>query len=317
MKVPPDGYDVIPVDTSPLHRRKIGIIGFGNQAQPWALNFFDSGLEVYAGLRTGSASALSAIMDFIEVLSPDRIAKLCDIICMLIPDEFIPVVLREEVFPVAKKGSTIVFAHSYALFAEEIEFPETVDIILLAPHGPGEAVRKSCKGEGSIPAQWDIIQDYTGGAEKTLYGLASALGFANGGLHRINYKQEAIIDLFSEQAVLVGGLLALIREALTTLKDAGYDPAASLVSCLNEIKGTASLFTDEGLTGGLEKVSSTAAYGACKTFEKLRDPLRKAFKELLAEIESGEFTSAFKAESAADNTAIKKMMDDLKSLTGG
>ncbi len=314
MKTPPQGYDVIPVDIAPLRKRKIGIIGFGNQAKPWALNMLDSGLEIYAGLRAGSASALSAIMDLIEVLPPDRVAKLCDVICMLIPDELIPGVLKDELFSQAPKGATIVLAHAGSLLFEDITFPENMDAILLAPHGPGETVRKQYVNGNGLPAQWDIIRDSSGTAQQTAFALASALGFATGGLRRIDYKKEAVIDLFSEQAVLVGAMLAAIGEALETLKNAGYDTAVSRVSCIDEIKYTANLFAEQGLDGGIENVSSAAAFGAHKTMQLLHEPLKNAFKQLLDDIESGKFTSALKADSAGGHHAIIELKENLGKL---
>lgn len=305
------------MNIAPLRKKKIGIIGFGNQAKPWALNLLDSGLEVYAGLRGGSASALAAIMDLIEVLPPDRIAKLCDIICMLIPDEMIPAVLKDEVFEQVSDGATIVFAHAGSIFNEVITFPDGIDMILLAPHGPGEAVRKQYINGGGLPAQWDIIRDPSGTAEQTAFGLASALGFAAGGLRRIDYRKEAVIDLFSEQAVLVGGMLAAIREALETLRDAGYDRAVSKVSCIDEIKYTADLFADQGLQGGLSNVSSAAAFGARKAMHLLREPLRNVFKKLFDDIESGKFTSEFKADSAEGYRAIRELKEELGKLMQG
>jgi ketol-acid reductoisomerase len=314
MKSPPDGYETIPADVTPLRNRKIGIIGFGNQAQPWALNLFDSGLEVYVGLRTGSKKALRAIESLIEVIPPERIAMMCDIICPLIPDELIPEVLRDDIFPNAGDGSTIVLAHSYALLTDRVKFPPKVDCILLAPHGPGEAVRQRFKAGSGLPAQWDIIQDYTGDAQATVYALASALGFAAGGLRRVNARDEAIIDLFSEQAVLVGGMLSIIGQALETLKDGGYDPAVSYVSCVNEIKGTAELFAEEGISDGLNKVSSAALYGAYKAIEHLREPLAKVFRDLLADIESGRFTADFERACEDGTPIIDKLKDDFKRV---
>lgn len=315
MKTPPGGYTTIPFDTNYLHNKKIGIIGFGNQAQPWALNLFDSGLEVYVGLRVGSGKAVEVLRNLVEVLQPERVAKMCDVICLLIPDEIIPAVLEEDIFPNAKDGCTIVLAHSYALFANKIKLPANMNCVLLAPHGPGEEVREHYQSGNGMPAQWDIIRDYSGDAERTVHALASALGFASGGLRRIEYRDEAIIDLFSEQAVLVGGLLAIISEALEALRDAGYDRAVSLVSCVNEIKGTADLFADAGLTDGLKKVSTVAAYGAFKTMEKLKEPLAAAFKQLLREIESGGFIKEFNEASGKGFPEMDELKERFTGLT--
>ncbi len=316
MKYPPDGYTTIPVDTAPLQTKKIGIIGFGNQAKPWAMNLFDSGLEVYVGLRVGSTKMLDVLRGLMEILPPTRVAKMCDIICLLIPDEFISVVLEEDVFPNIKEGGTIVLAHSYALYAGDVELPANVDCILLAPHGPGETVRENFKNGIGLPAQWDVIQDFTGDAEPTAHALASGLGFANGGLRRIDYRKEAIIDLFSEQAVLVGGLLAIICEALKVLKNAGYDTSVSRVSCIDEILGTAKLFAEEGLQGGLDKVSTVAAFGASKAIKKIAEPLAAGFRELLAEIESGVFSEDFRDASEKGSGAIEELRENLRRFDG-
>ena len=316
MKIPPDGYTTIPVDIAPLKDKKIGIIGFGNQARPWALNLFDSGLEVYVGLRVGSTKMVDVLRGLMEILPTTRVAMMCDIICLLIPDELIPVVLKEDVFPHIKEGGTIVLAHSYALYADDVKRPANTDCILLAPHGPGEAVRKNFKNGIGLPAQWDVIQDFSGNAESTAHALASGLGFANGGLRRIEYRKEAIIDLFSEQAVLVGGLLAIICEALKVLKDAGYDTSVSRVSCIDEILGTAKLFAEEGLSGGLDKVSTVAAFGAFKAMEKIAEPLAAGFRQLLTEIESGGFSEDFRDASEKGSGAIEELKEYLRRFDG-
>jgi len=316
MKIPPDGYTTIPVDIAPIQTKKIGIIGFGNQARPWALNLFDSGLEVYVGLRVGSTKMVDVLRGLIEVLPPTRVAKMCDIICLLIPDEFIPVVLEEDVFPHIKEGGTIVLAHSYALYAGDVKLPANTDCILLAPHGPGEAVRDNFKTCVGLPAQWDVIQEFSADAESTAHALASGLGFANGGLRRIDYRNEAIIDLFSEQAVLVGGLLAIICEAIKVLKDAGYDSSVSRVSCIDEILGTAKLFTEEGLPEGLDKVSTVAAFGASKAMKKIAEPLAVGFRELLAEIESGKFSEDFRDASEKGLMGIEELREKLRRFDG-
>jgi len=316
MRTPPDGYRKCPVDLSALAEKKIGIIGYGNQAHAWALNMFDSGLEVYIGLRVRSPHSGDAIADLIEVLTPDRAAKMCDIICMLIPDEVIPICLRENIFPNIAEGDAIVFAHSYSLFAGDTKLPRNIDCILLAPHGPGTAVREAYLAESGIPAQMAIVQDFTGNADAIALGLASSLGFASGGLRPTDYRQETIIDLFSEQAVLVGGLVAIIKQALEALESAGYDTASSRVSCLDEIIGTAILFAEGGLAGGLEKVSTAAAFGALKAEELLRPPLKEVFKILLADIESGKFAAELESASSAESKDLEEFKKQLRKIAG-
>lgn len=316
MRVPPEGYEVYPTDISPIAGKKLGIIGFGNQAQAWAMNLFDTGLEVYIGLRVPSPSTQPAIEKYIEVLPVDRVAKMCDIICALIPDEEIPGCLAEDVFPHIEDGAMVVLAHSFALFADKIKLPPGMDCIVLAPHGPGPAVREAFTGGSGLPAQLAMVQDHTGNAEEIALGLASGLGFTKGGLRRTDFRQEAIIDLFSEQAVLVGGVLSLVKQALETLKEAGYDPAISKVSCLDEIIGTASLFTENGLAEGLDKVSAAAAYGALKAEGLLRAPLREAFKILLDSIESGQFAEEFEKASSEGFPELRALIDKLREASG-
>jgi ketol-acid reductoisomerase len=280
---------------------KIAIIGYGSQAHAHAQNLRDSGVkEVKIALREGSASAPKAKEAGFEVLSNKEAAKWADLIMVLAPDENQAEIYEADLKDNMKQGSVLAFAHGLNVHFDLIKPREDMDVVMIAPKGPGHTVRGEYKKNGGVPCLVAISQDKTGNALKIALSYASAIGGGRSGIIETTFKEECETDLFGEQAVLCGGVTALIQAGFETLTEAGYAPEMAYFECLHEMKLIVDLLYEGGIANMRYSISNTAEYGDVTRGPRVITPATKAeMKKILTEIQSGEF--------------VKEFMGDLKS----
>lgn len=267
----------------------IGIIGYGNQGRPHALNLRDSGRDVVVGLRGGSPSAERVREDGLRAVSLEAAAR-CDVVALLLPDERMGEVWLDHVAPVAKEGQMLMFAHGFAIHFGLIQPLAGMDVALISPKGAGKWVRAMYEAGSGLPALVAVHQDATGHALARALDYAEGIGATRVGTRTTTFRAETITDLFGEQAVLCGGIPALIQAGYETLVDAGYEPEDAYLECVYEAKLIVDLMLAQGLAGLRRAISPTAAYGGQRAFHRLvNDQTRAEMKRLLNEIEDGSF----------------------------
>lgn len=311
------------ISLGPVLGRKVAIIGYGNQGRAQALNLKDGGLDVIIGLRQRSRTRADAERDAFQVCDVKEAVIAADIVALLVPDEAIPAVFEEEVGPALKQGSRLLFAHGAAVQFGGLALEERYDVILVAPMGPGRLLRELYLNGSGLNAKAAVYQDVTGGAWDVAFAYAKALGCGRLGVIKTTFEAEAVMDLFSEQAVLCGGIPALAEAAFDTLVEAGYPPALAYVECVREIKYIADLLFEYGLSGMRERISFTALYGGATRGNRLIDDrFKNRLAELLEEIRGGEFYGEFigsgktRAELLEDleNERIEKARAEYESI---
>jgi len=281
------------VSLAPLEGTRVAVIGYGNQGQAHALNLRDSGLDVVVGTREGPGRVRASRAGF-ERLLPGEAASVSDVIMMLLPDEEIAPVFRSEVLPVLRSGATIGVAHGSAIHFGIMEVPSHADVFLVAPTGPGLALRTRYLEGSGIPAVFAVHHDATGLGRGRALAYAKAIGCTRAGLFETTLREESIIDLFGEQAALCGGLASLVTGAFRTLVEAGYSPTLAYLECVRQIELTAGLVSRLGLAGMWDAVSNTAAFGGLTNGPSVvGEPARAAMRQTLRSIETGEFFTRF------------------------
>ena len=281
-------------DLSRLDGKTVAIIGYGSQGHAHALNLKDSGVNVVVGLYTGSKSAEKAEKQGLKVLSVAEATKAADVIMILIPDEKQAAVYESEIAPNLTAGKTLAFAHGFNIHFGCIVPPKDVNVIMIAPKGPGHTVRSEYQVGKGVPCLIAVEQDATGDA--TDIGLAYALGIggARAGVLETNFRTETETDLFGEQAVLCGGVCALMQAGFETLVEAGYDPRNAYFECIHEMKLIVDLIYQSGFAGMRYSISNTAEYGDYITGPKIiTEDTKKAMKKVLADIQDGSFAKEF------------------------
>ena len=281
-------------DLSRLDGKTVAIIGYGSQGHAHALNLKDSGVNVVVGLYTGSKSAEKAEKQGLKVLSVAEATKAADVIMILIPDEKQAAVYESEIAPNLTAGKTRAFAHGFNIHFGCIVPPKDVNVIMIAPKGPGHTVRSEYQAGKGVPCLIAVEQDATGDA--TDIGLAYALGIggARAGVLETNFRTETETDLFGEQAVLCGGVCALMQAGFETLVEAGYDPRNAYFECIHEMKLIVDLIYQSGFAGMRYSISNTAEYGDYITGPKIiTEETKKAMKKVLADIQDGSFAKEF------------------------
>ena len=281
-------------DLSRLDGKTVAIIGYGSQGHAHALNLKDSGVNVVVGLYTGSKSAEKAEKQGLKVLSVAEATKAADVIMILIPDEKQAAVYESEIAPNLTAGKTLAFAHGFNIHFGCIVPPKDVNVIMIAPKGPGHTVRSEYQAGKGVPCLIAVEQDATGDA--TDIGLAYALGIggARAGVLETNFRTETETDLFGEQAVLCGGVCALMQAGFETLVEAGYDPRNAYFECIHEMKLIVDLIYQSGFAGMRYSISNTAEYGDYITGPKIiTEETKKAMKKVLADIQDGSFAKEF------------------------
>lgn len=278
--------------------KKVAIIGYGSQGHAHALNLKESGVDVMVGLRENSNSREKAKSMGLEVKTVSECAKEADLIMILLPDEKHKSVFNAEILPHLRKGQTISVAHGFSVMYKQVVPPEFVDVIMIAPKGPGHLVRRVYeKGQG-VPCLVAVYQDVSGRAKETALAYAKALGGLRAGAIETTFKEETQTDLFGEQAVLCGGVTGLIKAGFDTLVDAGYQPEIAYFECLHEMK----LIVDLIYEGGFEKmrhsISDTAEFGDYVTSDRIvNEDVKKEMKKILHEIQNGDFAERWILEN--------------------
>ncbi len=267
----------------------IGVIGYGIQGRAWVLNMRDSGLKVIVGLRRGKSWDL-AVKEGFEVYEVDEAVRRSDIIAMLIPDMVQPKVWREKIERNLRRGHVVCFAHGFNIHFQLIRPPSYVDVVLVAPKGPGSAVREMyVKGFG-VPALIAVHQDYSGRAIEYALAIAKANGFTRAGALLTTFREETETDLIGEQCVLVGGLMELIKKAFEVMVELGYQPEVAYFEVLHEAKLLMDLIWQYGIRGMLERVSETARYGGLTVGPKvIDDHVKENIRRAAERVRSGEF----------------------------
>jgi ketol-acid reductoisomerase len=284
-----------------LKGKKIAIIGYGSQGHAHALNLRDSGMDVKVGLRAGSASVKKAEAAGLRVDNPAEAAKWADIIMLLLPDESMGDIYRGEIAAALAPGKTLMFAHGFNIHFDQIVPPGDVDVFLVAPKGPGHLVRHQYEIGSGVPCLIAIHQDASGKARDTALAYASAIGGGRAGIIETTFKEETETDLFGEQAVLCGGVSALIQAGFETLVEAGYSPEMAYFECLHEVKLIVELIYEGGISNMRYSISNTAQYGDLTRGPRVVTEQTKAeMKQILREIQTGEFAREWMLENKAN-----------------
>ena len=287
-------------DPSIIRGRKVAIIGYGSQGHAHALNLKESGVPVVVGLREGSKSAAKAEAAGLTVMDIAAAAKWANVIMMTMPDTEQKATYEEFIKPHMRKGKAIAFAHGFNIRFKRIRPPKTVDVIMIAPKGPGHLVRRTYTEGGGVPCLIAVHQDATGEAHALALSYAEAIGGARAGVIETTFSEETETDLFGEQVVLCGGLTSLVQAGFDTLVEAGYQPEMAYFECLHELKLIVDLMYEQGISGMRYSVSDTAEYGDLTRGPKvIDDHVKDTMRQILADIQQGRFAEEWIAESKA------------------
>ena len=286
------------VNRSAISDRKVAILGYGSQGHAHALNLKESGIDVCVGLREGSGSISKAEEAGLAVRSLSEASDWADVIMLLLPDTDQAAIYEEHIAPNLKAGDAIAFAHGFNIRFDLITPPDDVDVIMIAPKGPGHLVRRTYVEGGGVPCLIAVEQDPTGRAKDLAIAYADGLGGARAGVIETTFTEECETDLFGEQVVLCGGVTELVRSAFDTLVDAGYQPEICYFECLHELKLIVDLMYEQGIGGMRYSVSDTAEYGDLTRGPRVVDDhVRATMKQVLDEIQSGVFAEEWVAEA--------------------
>lgn len=300
-------------DIQKLDGKKVAIIGYGSQGHAHALNLKDSGVDVVVGLYEGSKSAAKAKAQGLEVYSVSEATKMSDIIMILIPDEKQKAVYESEIAPNLSEGKTLAFAHGFNIHFGCIVPPKNVNVIMIAPKGPGHTVRSEYEAEKGVPCLIAVEQDATGDAWDIGLAYAAGIGGSRAGVLETTFRTETETDLFGEQAVLCGGVVALMQAGYETLTEAGYDPVNAYFECIHEMKLIVDLIYQSGFAGMRYSISNTAEYGDYISGPKIiTEDTKKAMRKILSDIQDGTFAKDFLLDmSQAGNQVHFKAMRKL------
>src|SRR3954447_6835492 len=294
-------------DLSRILDKKIAIVGYGSQGRAHALNLKDSGVKnVAVALKPGSATAKKVEADGLKVMSVAEAAKWADLLMVLAPDELQAGIYKSEIAPNIRDGAALLFAHGLNVHFGLIEPKASVDVLMVAPKGPGHTVRGEYQKGGGVPCLIAIHQDATGNAMDLGLAYASAIGGGRSGVIETTFREECETDLFGEQSVLCGGLVELIRAGFETLVEAGYAPEMAYFECLHEVKLIVDLIYEGGIANMNYSISNTAEYGEYVSGPRLvTDETRAEMKRILKDIQTGKFTSEWIRECKAGQTSFK------------
>jgi ketol-acid reductoisomerase len=291
-------------DPQALRGRPIAVIGFGSQGHAHALNLRDSGFDVRVGLRDGSSSRQDAEGEGLRVLETSKAVEEAEVVMILVPDQYAAAVYEDTIAPNLAERNALAFAHGFNIHFGRINPPESVDVFMVAPKGPGHLVRRTYTEGIGTPALVAVHQDATGNAKATALAYAYGIGATRAGLIETTFREETETDLFGEQAVLCGGLTRLIVAGFETLVDAGYQPEIAYFECLHEVKLITDLIYEGGLARMRSSISDTAEYGDLTRGDKIiTEQTREAMDKLLNDIQNGSFAKEWveEAESGAPN----------------
>jgi ketol-acid reductoisomerase len=298
-------------DPSVISGRRVAIIGYGSQGHAHALNLRDSGVDVRVGLRDGSPSWPKAEAAGLAVMSPDRAAAEADVVMMLAPDTSQQAIYNESVAPHLKGGDALMFSHGFNIRFGLIDPADGVDVVMVAPKGPGHLVRRTYEGGGGVPGLLAVERDASGQAKALGLSYAWAIGATRAGVLETTFKEETETDLFGEQVVLCGGLTALIKAGFDTLVEAGYQPESAYFECLHEVKLIVDLIYEHGITGMRYSISTTAEYGDMTRGPRvINGAVREEMKRILGEIQSGRFAEEWVEENRAGLPNYQRLQRD-------
>jgi ketol-acid reductoisomerase len=291
-----------------ITQKKIAILGFGSQGHAHALNLKDSGCEVAVGLYEGSKSWPRAEEAGLQVMTIPEAVRWADVVMMLLPDEKQPAVYRSEVEPNFSDGDLMLFAHGFNIHFNQIVVPPEVDLGLVAPKGPGHVLRRLYVEGNGMPALFAVGNDASGEARDLILSYARGIGCGRAGILETTFAEETETDLFGEQAVLCGGLTALLKAGFDTLVEAGYQPELAYYECVNELKLIVDLIYEGGLAGMRYSISNTAEYGDYTAGPRLIDEsVKERMRDILSDIQSGRFAKDWVLENEAGGASFLAM----------
>ncbi|MBD2562235.1 MULTISPECIES: ketol-acid reductoisomerase [Nostoc] len=291
-----------------LAGKTIAIIGYGSQGHAHALNLKDSGLNVIVGLYPGSKSVAKAEAAGLTVKNVADAANAADFIMILLPDEVQKTIYKNEIEPNLQEGNVLAFAHGFNIHFGQVVPPTNVDVVMVAPKGPGHLVRRTYEQGEGVPALFAVYQDASGQARDRAMSYAKGVGGTRAGILETTFREETETDLFGEQAVLCGGLSALIKAGFETLVEAGYQPELAYFECLHEVKLIVDLVVEGGLAKMRDSISNTAEYGDYTRGPRIVTEQTKAeMQKILSEIQSGQFAREFVLENQAGKPGFTAM----------
>ena len=295
-------------DLSIIKSKKVAVIGYGSQGHAHANNLKDSGVDVVVGLREGSSSTVKATNAGLTVKPIAVAVAEADVVMILAPDEHQAAVYRTDIAPNLKAGAALAFAHGFNIHFGQIEPPAEVDVIMIAPKGPGHLVRTTYQQGGGVPSLIAVKQDGSGQAKAIALSYASANGGGRAGVIETSFREETETDLFGEQAVLCGGATALVQAGFETLTEAGYAPEMAYFECLHELKLIVDLMYEGGIANMRYSISNTAEYGDLTRGPRIvTDETKQEMKRILTEIQTGQFAKEFILENQAGAPTLKAL----------
>ncbi|MGI6269679.1 MAG: ketol-acid reductoisomerase [Candidatus Howiella sp.] len=287
-----------------LDNKTVAIIGYGSQGHAHALNLHESGVKVVVGLRKDSASWKKAEDAGLTVMEVPQAAAAADVVMMLVPDELAADIYNEQVAPTMKEGDVLMFAHGFNIHFNFIKPQPDIDVIMVAPKGPGHTVRSQYLEGKGVPSLIAVYQDYSGRAKDYALAYACGIGAGRAGILETSFREETETDLFGEQAVLCGGVTELMKAGFDTLVEAGYEPEMAYFECIHEMKLIVDLINSGGFAMMRYSISNTAEYGDYRTGKRLiTEDTRKEMKKVLSEIQDGTFASEFMQEFSSGRKA--------------
>src|ERR687887_2188636 len=302
-------------DLSLVKARKVAVLGYGSQGHAHALNLRDSGIDVRVGLPASSRSRAKAQADGLTVLEPAAASAWADVIMVLVPDTVQAALYREAIKPNLAKGKTLMFAHGFNVRFGTLDLPKDIDVSMIAPKSPGHRVRELYQEGAGTPALLAVHQDASGQAKQVALSYARGIGVTRAGVIETTFSEETETDLFGEQAVLCGGVSALVKAAVETLVEAGYQPEIAYFECLHELKLIVDLFYQGGLGYMRYSVSDTAEYGDYTRGPRVVDEhVRATMKQILKEVQDGTFARQWIAENEAGRPNFTKMRETEAAL---
>ncbi|MFQ5716465.1 MAG: ketol-acid reductoisomerase [Nitrospinales bacterium] len=306
-------------DLKYLTGKTIAIIGYGSQGHAHARNLHDSGLKVVVGLRPESAFRQQVVKDGLEAKTVAEASREADIIMILVPDDKQRNVYQNEIAPYLEKGNAIAFGHGFNIHFGQVVPPDTVDIFMVAPKGPGHLVRRTFESGAGVPCLMAIHQDVSGECKQVALAYAKGIGGTRAGILETSFKEETETDLFGEQAVLCGGITELIRAGFDTLVEAGYNPDLAYFECLHEVKLIVDLIYEGGIENMRYSISTTAAYGDVTRGPRIiTQETRKEMKKILKEIQGGSFAREFILENQANRPVFNaRLKEDAEHMIEG
>ena len=303
-------------DLKLLKGKKIAIIGFGSQGHAQAQNLRDSGLNVVVADVEGSDNFKKAIEAGFKPVSAAEATKGADWIQILVPDEIQSIVWQKEIKPNLKKGATLSFSHGFNIRFNQIEPPKDINVVMIAPKGPGHLVRRQYQEGKGVPNLIAVEQDATKNAKKLALAYSKGIGGTRAGVIETTFSEETETDLFGEQVVLCGGLVELIKAGFETLVEAGYQPEIAYFECLHECKLIIDMIYEDGVSWMNYSISDTAEYGEYSRGKRIiTDETRKEMKKILGEIRSGEFAKEWLLENRVNRPVFKQARKDMSEST--